>query len=208
LLDREPLVTRAEARRALAIDAGRALAIFPGSRRQEIEQMWPALRDTGKQLLQAGKCDRVLVAALSGMDYPGALPLSLLYEQSALIWAASDAAIVKSGTATLEGALAQVPMVVAYRMNPITGWVARRLIRVAWISLVNLIANREVVPELLQHRVDPAELVRAIAPLLEPDSPAATRQREGFRAVRESLGQPGAASRVAAMGLELLGSQS
>jgi lipid-A-disaccharide synthase len=128
--------------------------------------------------------------------------------QPALIWAASDAALVKSGTATLEGALAKVPMVVAYRMHPVTAWIARRMIRVPWISLVNLIAHREVVPELLQESVRPEALVRAVEPLLDSDSPAAARQREGFREIADRLGQPGAARRVAAMCLELLGSES
>jgi len=209
LLDREPLKSREESRRKLGIDpAARVVAIFPGSRQQEIRQLWPAFRDAGKGLLEAGRCNRVLVAGVRDMSYPAAAPLSVLQDQSALIWAAADAAIVKSGTATLEGVLAMVPMVVAYRMNPLTGWVARRMLRVPWISLVNLIAKHEVVPELLQDAVNPSALTRAITPVLDPESAAASAQKAGFREVRGALGEPGAAGRVASMCLELLGSRS
>lgn len=209
LLDRAPLLPREEARQKLGIhQSERVLAIFPGSRIQEVERMWPAFRDGAKQLLAAGKCHRVLVAAVRNTAYPEPGALSILTEQSALIWAAADAAIVKSGTATLEGALAGVPMVVAYRMNPVTGWIAGRMLRVPWISLVNLIAKREVVPELLQDAVNPTGLVAAVTPLLEPDSPAMSAQQSGFREVRDTLGEPGAARRVASMCLELLGSGS
>jgi lipid-A-disaccharide synthase len=101
-----------------------------------------------------------------------------------------------------------VPMVVAYRMHAVTGWIARRMLRVPWISLVNLIGKREIVPELLQEAVNPSDLVDAVRPLLESGSSAAARQREGFREVRNALGEPGAAERVATMCLELLGNRS
>lgn len=207
LRDRQPFPAREEARQRLGIPlTARVLAVFPGSRKQEIEQMWPAFRETATQLLETGQCDRVLVATVPGMSYPGPGTLSLVPEQSESIWAAASAALVKSGTATLEGALAGVPMVVGYRMHPVTGWVARRMIRIPWISLVNLIAKREVVPELLQASVNPSELVQALTPLLDPHAPAVSRQREGFREVGDALGKPGAARRVASMCFELLGS--
>jgi lipid-A-disaccharide synthase len=169
--------------------------------------MWPAFREAGKRLLEARTVDRVLVATLAGRSYPEPGAASLVENQPALVWAAADAALVKSGTATLEGALAFVPMVVAYRMNRLTGWVARRMIRVPWISLVNLIAKRAVVPELLQHDVNPEALHQALAPLLAHHSPAAARQLEGFREIASRLGEPGAAERVAGMALELLDSR-
>ena len=209
LLDREPAPSRDPARRALGIGpAERVVALFPGSRRQEIDQMWPAFRDTGKRLLAAHTVDRVLVATLAGRSYPEPGDASLVGDQPALVWASADAALVKSGTATLEGALASVPMVVAYRMNRFTGWVARRMIRVPWISLVNLIAKRAIVPELLQDDVNPEALHLAVAPLLERHSPAAARQLAGFREIQSMLGERGAAERVAGMCRELLASRS
>jgi lipid-A-disaccharide synthase len=141
---------------------------------------------------------------MDGIHYPDPGPLELRRDGSAEILAAADAAIVKSGTATLEAALAGVPMVVAYRVHSMTAWLARRMIKIPWVSLVNLIANRAVVPELLQERATAEQLAEAAAPLLEANSPAARAQREGFQEVRQRLGGPGAARRVAEIALELL----
>jgi lipid-A-disaccharide synthase len=116
--------------------------------------------------------------------------------------AAADAALCKSGTISLEAASAGTPHVVAYRANPITWAAARRLVRVPWVSLVNLVAEDEVVPELLQDAATPGALAAAAAPLLR-GSEAAIGQRAAFQRVRRRLGSRGAAARVAALALEL-----
>src|SRR5439155_310440 len=82
------------------------------------------------------------------------------------VFAAADAGICKSGTTTLEAALADVPMVIAYRLNPVSFAIAIRMLQVPHVGLVNLIAGREVSPELLQGAVTPAALANAILPLL------------------------------------------
>ncbi|MGQ0704204.1 MAG: lipid-A-disaccharide synthase [Gemmatimonadales bacterium] len=201
----EPALDRGTARRAFGIgDDERVVALLPGSRRQEVARLWGPFRDAARLVRDRGACDRVLVAAMAGMSYPECEGLDLVEGQSRLVLAAADAAIVKSGTATVEAALALVPMVVAYRMHPVTAWIARRLLRVPWISMVNLIAGREVVPEVLQREVTGPRLAQAAGELLESDSAKARVQREGFRVVRERLGGPGAAGRVAAIAEELL----
>jgi lipid-A-disaccharide synthase len=206
LLDRAPRLTREAARVDLGIAPGeRVLALFPGSRVQEVSRLWPAFRDAARLLLAQGRCDRVVVAAIAAGRYPGTDGFLLRQDESATLLAAADAALIKSGTATLEAALADVPMVVAYRVHWLTAWLARQLITVPWISLVNLIAERPVVAELTQRAVRPARLAHALAPLLELGSAAAERQREGFRLVRQRLGNPGAAARVAELAAELLG---
>jgi lipid-A-disaccharide synthase len=187
-------------------EAARVLALFPGSRRQEIARLWVPFREAARRLRDQGRCDRVVVATIPGMEYPGNEGFELRQVQSGLVLSVADAAIVKSGTATLEAALAGVPMVVAYRLHPVTAWLARRLIRVSWVSLVNLIAGKAVVPELLQGEVTPARLAQAVAALLDRGSPAVVAQREGFTLVRERLGRPGAAARVAELAEELMGS--
>ena len=206
LLDQPSPPPREDARRALAIpDRARVLALFPGSRRQEIARLWVPFRDAARRLRDGGRCDRVFVAAMPGMEYPGSEGFQLLPAQSGLVLSLADAAIVKSGTATLEAALAGVPMVVAYRVHPVTAWLARRLMRVSWVSLVNLIAGKGVVPELLQGDASPERLAKAVTPLLDRDNPVIGAQREGFDLVRGRLGRPGAAVRVAELAEELMG---
>ena len=78
------------------------------------------------------------------------------------------------------------------------------MLRVPWVGLVNLVAGYEVAPELLQRRATPAALAAAVLPLLEPGAPATRRQREGLQLVRDRLGAPGAADRVAEIAMELL----
>jgi lipid-A-disaccharide synthase len=95
-------------------------------------------------------------------------------------------------------------MVVGYRVHPLTGWLARRLITVPWISLVNLVAGRQVVPELVQGAVTPAALSAAVLPLLDPGSPEAAAQRAGLAEVRRLLGGGGAAARVTDLALGLI----
>jgi len=104
-------------------------------------------------------------------------------------YAAAGAALTKSGTSTLELALARIPMAVTYRMNPITAAVVSRLIRVPHVAMVNLLAGREIVPELLQADCTPAKLAATVRTLLlEPD--AADTQRAAFGAVMASLAAP------------------
>jgi lipid-A-disaccharide synthase len=116
----------------------------------------------------------------------------------------ADAAIAKSGTTTLEAALALTPLVVAYRMNPLSWQVAKRLVKVPHIALANLIAEERVAPEFVQAAATPGALADAVLPLLDPRSPERARMEEGFRRVRARLGGPGASARVAALAAELL----
>ncbi len=196
---------RGAARAELGIGADeRVLALFPGSRRGEIQRLWEPYRDAAAALRRAGLVDHVVVAGTSWGRYPTSEELIVVRDRPSLALAAADAVLAKSGTTTLEAALADVPMVVAYRTHPITYHVARRVVTVPWVSLVNLIAEREVVPELVQEAVTTEALVRSIGPLLDRDSPQAIAQRQGFADVRRRLGGPGAADRVAALAAELL----
>jgi lipid-A-disaccharide synthase len=206
LVDRVPWPTRAEARARLGIPVeSRVLGIFPGSRSQEVRRLWVPFRNAALRLLAEGRCDRVVVAGTPGGEYPDPGPLQIERGDPIAVFAAADAALAKSGTTTLEAALADVPMVVAYKVHPVTWLMFQRVRTVKWVSLVNLVAEREVVPEMLQHRAEAVPLADALRPLLDPRDPQTLAQREGLALVRERLGRPGATTRVVAMADELLG---
>lgn len=205
LLDQGAPPTRAAARAALGIGPGeRVLALFPGSRAGELRRMWPAVRDAATTLLDRGTVGRVVVAATQDATHAGSERFMVVRGDPVTVLAAADAGIVKSGTSTLQAALTDTPMVVPYKVNPVTAFLTRRLVTVKWVSLVNLVAEREVVPELLQEALSAERLADAVAPLLDPEHPAAVAQREGLALVRARLGAPGAAGRVADIATALL----
>jgi lipid-A-disaccharide synthase len=146
----------------------------------------------------------LVVAARSGFEYPGSEQFTLHRDCPEDVLAATDAALCKSGTVTLQAALAGLPMVVAYRLHPLTYVLARRLVRTSRIGLVNLVAGRDISPEFIQDAATPSELARALRPLLDPAGDAAAIQRAGFAEMRDRLGTPGAGQRVADMAARLV----
>ena len=191
---------RTAARTALGLGTEeRAIAVFPGSRGQEVERLWPLFREAAARLKASGATTRVLIAGTGDHEYPGSADALVVRGNAPMVLAAADAALVKSGTTTLEAALADTPMVVSYRVHPVTAAIARRVMTVQWISLVNLVAGRTVVPEIVQWHATPEALAASLAPLFERNGQAARAQRDGLALVRERLGSPGAADRVAGM---------
>jgi lipid-A-disaccharide synthase len=111
------------------------------------------------------------------------LPLTLLDGQSHLALAACDAVLIASGTATLEALLYKRPMVVAYRLARLTFWILKRLVKSPYVSLPNLLAQRMLVPELLQDAATPEALARTLLPLLE----GGEEQTRGFDEIHRTL---------------------
>ncbi len=193
-------------RERLALPAGRTtIALVPGSRRSEVRRIFPAMLGAAERI-RARHPDAYFVVPVAPTLPEAALrahlaahpdlPVSLVKGQADAVVGASDAALVKSGTSVLEAALMLRPMVVVYKLSWITYLVARMLVRLTAFGLVNLLAGRTVVPELLQRQASPARMAEEIERLLG-DAPAREAQLAGLREVRASLGEPGAPLRVA-----------
>lgn len=203
LLDAPRLRDEEGAERA---EAGRAvLGLFPGSRAQEVSRMLPPFLRASEILRRERPGLDVLVARAPDLPrsaYDGVDPAVLRPPGEVL--AGATAALTKSGTSTLQLALAGVPMVVGHRVHPVTYWIARRLVEVDHLALANLVAGRRLVPELVQDEMTPERLAGAVSPFLEPRSPERLRVLEGLEEVGGRLGEPGGSARVAAAALELL----
>lgn len=199
LLDiREPPAERAAFLTGLGLDPDRpVLALFPGSRRQEVRRHLEIMLEAAK-VLRADRPElQVAVAKAQSLpDLALGSDVALATDPRALL-AHSDAAIVKSGTSTLEAALAAVPFVCVYRTHPLTFAIAERLVKTKHIALANLVAGERVVPEVLQGDVTPHRLASELRPLLEVGSASRTRMVQQLGRVRKLLGEPGAARRVA-----------
>jgi len=206
LVDREPWPDRAAARATIgAPEQARVLGIFPGSREQEIKRIWPLFRTVALQMLTEGRCSHAVVAGTPEGRYPDPGPITIHRADPIPVFVAADAALAKSGTTTLEAALADTPMVVGYLTSPVSYVIARSLITAKWISLVNLVAGREVVPEMWRRPVRAERVAERLRPLLDPASAEAVDQHQGLAEVARKLGLPGAADRVASMAADLLG---
>ena len=200
---------RQAAREALHVGAAeRLVALLPGSRREEVGRHLGPMLDAAARLTNhlegrvrvavsdAGSVAAVLQRdAAARRDWDALQPIHALGEARDLL-AAADAAVVASGTATLETAALGVPQVIVYRTGRLNYEIARRLVRVPSIGLANLVAGRAVAPELIQGDVRGPRIAAELGTLLT-DARASEAQRRGFASIPERLGGPGAADRAA-----------
>jgi len=202
-----PSLTRMEFAATHGLDPSRPIvALLPGSRRSEIARHYPRIMGACEGLARgaqrSGQIQFVLAAAPAlGPDLfaPYARPdINTKRVEGATYdaLAAADCAIVASGTATIEAALLGTPMVVVYRVSPSSAFVLRRMVRSPFIAMVNLIAGRRVVPELIQDQFTPAAVEQEVRCLLESDS-AREEMKAGLAEVRAKLGPAGAIERAA-----------
>nr|WP_178087993.1 MULTISPECIES: lipid-A-disaccharide synthase [unclassified Pseudomonas] len=209
LADAIPLqADRAAARAELGLPEGPLVALMPGSRGGEVgrlgglfldaAQCLRAMRPGVRFILPCANAQRraQVEELLAGRD----LPLTLLDGQSHKALAACDAVLIASGTATLEALLYKRPMVVAYRLAPLTFWILKRMVKSPYISLPNLLAQRLLVPELLQDAATAEALAKTLSPLIE----GGEEQTSGFDQIHRTLRRD-ASNQAAQAVLELIG---
>ena len=188
------------------------VTILPGSRAAELRQHLPILREAAQRIFRESQAQFVLAAApetnLASLrqGWPAELPVKIIVGQTYNALASADAAIVSSGTATVEAALLDVPMVVIYRVTPLTAALAKPLVRTAFFSMVNLIAGKRAVPELIQNDFTPERVSAEVLRLLN-DQSAREAIRRDLAEVRHRLGPPGAIDRAADAILQLLSTE-
>jgi lipid-A-disaccharide synthase len=196
--------TRTQFAADFGLDAARPIvAILPGSRPGEFKRHLPLILPACASVGPARNAQFILalapgIAAAEIAPYlrSSALPVRVIEGATYDAVAAADLAIVSSGTATVETALLGTPMIVVYRVAPFTAAVARRLVRTPMFAMVNLIAGRRVVPELIQDALTPERLAMETARLLD-SPPERDLMRADLAEVRSKLGAPGAIDRAA-----------
>lgn len=195
--------SREEFCRGAGLDAALpVVTLLPGSRPGEVAQHLPVIREACAVIRKTIPAQFVL-AATPGSDaaslrqgWAEDLKLRVVEGQTYDALGAADAAIVSSGTATVEAALLGTPMVVIYRVTLLTALLAKRLVRTKFFSMVNLIADRRVVPELIQDDFKPERVAEETVRLLQ-SSDDCREMRRGLEEVRQRLGPPGAVDRAA-----------
>jgi len=179
------------------------IGLLPGSRQKEVERLGPVLARTASLLLEARPNLHFVVPKAESVSessirehFPAQFPWTLVENPTPDLRSAFRASITKSGTSTLENAVLGVPQVIVYRGSPLVAWVARRVMRIPWLGLVNVLANREVCPEFLQERCIPERIREGMLTLID-ETAERERMLSDMAAISESLGEGQAALRAA-----------
>src|SRR5881296_411228 len=201
-----PSYDRAELRKRFGFDAaGPVIGLLPGSREGEVRALLPIMLQASAKLAGAHPGLQFVVAQapsirdglIEELSAGIGMGVRVIRDQANEVMAAADLLLVASGTATLQAAVIGTPLVITYRTSWLTYWLARWLIRVRWIGLVNIVAGRGIVPELIQQDATPGRLAEEAAHLLV-DRTSYDSMKAALHRVRGSLGEPGASRRAAA----------
>jgi lipid-A-disaccharide synthase len=191
--------------------SGPVIGLLPGSRRNEIKFLLEVILEAARLLKDRLPEAQFVLPLAPSLDYRqiearldrSGLPIRLVAGETYEVMNIASLLITASGTATLEAALLEVPMVVVYKLSWPSYIVGRLMINTPYISLVNIVANKEVVPELIQYQATPARIASRVKELLDDPRRLADVRRE-LAAIKNQLGQPGASARTARIALELI----
>lgn len=200
-------------RQELGLEQGLpVVGLLPGSREEEVQRHLPLMLEAARRILQEIPQARFLLAKADSLRSTYVeerlaleeLPILSLAGHTYEIMRAADLLLVASGTATLEAALLEVPMVIIYRVSPISWFLGRILVQVPYIGLANLVVGKRVVPELIQFQATPERIATTALELLA-DPRALEEMRRELRQVRVRLGGKGASRRAALAVLGIMG---
>jgi lipid-A-disaccharide synthase len=204
-------------RRAGLEGAGPVVALLPGSRPNEVRHLLPELAEAARLVAAKVPDVRFLIARAPWLDDALFAPIATLRGQGARVGSlvsaaddvlsAADVVITASGTATVQTALHDRPMVIVYRLSPVTYAIGRRFVRVPRYGMVNLVAGRAIVPELIQDAATAANIAREAVSLLTDPARAAAMRRD-LADVRSKLGGPGASRRAAEAVLQVVANRA
>ena len=178
------------------------LTLLPGSRQQEIDRHWPIFLETVNLLREQYLNLQVVVGKASNIDLDNC-PSDFKIERDAKkAMLVGTVGLVSSGTATLECAIEGLPIVVCYKLFPLSWFITKTLVKVKHSSIINIIMDKQVVPELLQDDMNPKLILKTIAPLFDMESEKRKKMFLEYEKLKKSLGSPGVYMRVAESILE------
>ena len=180
------------------------IGLLPGSRMKQYRTLMPRMAEAAERIRAARPDARFVVAGAPTipLDAPRPDGIPFLHDRTHDVLSSADQLLTASGTATVEAALYGVPMVVTYWVNPLAALLVRPLLKVDRFAMVNLLAGRDIVPELYQSKAKPKLMADAVLDMLRPER--AAEVKAALAAVRDSLGGPGASRRAAEQVLAIL----
>jgi len=207
-----PDKSRQQAREILGLQDQTTIGLFPGSRISEVERLLPVLINTA-QLLKQKKPEAQFVLPMAStirrddltkfeLDL-SALEVHIVEDKTHDVMQACDVIVVASGTATLEIGLMEIPMVIIYRMSPISYFILRRLVKLTHVGLVNIVPGKEIIKEFLQGDAQPEKLVAEVLRILD-DTDYNKNMRDELARLRDLLGHAGGSKNVASLAFEML----
>jgi len=204
--------TRQEALRKFGLQDGRiTVGLLPGSRDMEIARLLPVMMRTAEILVEKlpdlqfilPLADTLDQASVDHILQSSPVPVRIVHHDMLEAVQIADIVIVASGTATLETALLGKPMIIIYKVSPLSSFIGRMIIKVKHIGLANIIAGKTIVPELIQDEANPERLASEMISILN-DTNRMNEMKAELGKIREILGQPGAADRAAALACSML----